>query len=368
MLHIIGIIISLFLSTLLFTKKGKSKADGILAIWLFLIAIHLISYYLRISGDFFKFPYFLGLEIPMPLFHGPFLYLYTVSLTDTRIRKLHWFFHFIPVILGYMILSHFFLLSSAEKIQVYQNQGIGYTTLTTIIRFAILLSGLSYVGMCLLLLHRHRKNIPERFSALEKIDLNWLTYLIIGLGIIWLSVLFGNDISTFTLVDIFILFIGYFGVKQVGIFTNKVLPQTAEVVEAQDDPDKIKYQKSSLGEAALLEIHGRLQQLMKEEKLFKDPEIKLTELAQRLNVHAHALSQVINTMEHRNFYDYINDQRVDEFKAIVILPENQRYTLLFLAFEVGFNSKSSFNRNFKKSTGLAPTLYLKQQKIHLQDL
>ncbi|MNY28251.1 Helix-turn-helix domain protein [compost metagenome] len=71
-------------------------------------------------------------------------------------------------------------------------------------------------------------------------------------------------------------------------------------------------------------------------------------------------------MEKKSFYDYINELRIEEFKIIVVLPENQKFTLLSLAYDVGFNSKTSFNRNFKNITGLSPTAYLQQQKIQLQ--
>jgi AraC-like DNA-binding protein len=96
------------------------------------------------------------------------------------------------------------------------------------------------------------------------------------------------------------------------------------------------------------------------EKLFTEPELTLTDLSSRLGVHSNYLSQVINEAEGVNFYDYINLLRIDEFKRLVLLPENQKYTLLALAFECGFNSKSAFNRCFKKATELSPSEYVKQ--------
>jgi YesN/AraC family two-component response regulator len=91
----------------------------------------------------------------------------------------------------------------------------------------------------------------------------------------------------------------------------------------------------------------------------------LAELAEALNVNRNNLSQVINTYEQKNFYDYINQKRVEEFKRVASLPENQKYTLLGLANDCGFNSKTSFNRNFKNATGLSPTEYLKKANILL---
>jgi len=183
------------------------------------------------------------------------------------------------------------------------------------------------------------------------------------MGVIWFSVLFGNDITTFTCVDLFILYIGYFGIKQAGIFNDQIEIHSP-YNEAITFP--VKYQKSAIGEGHLSEIHLELLTLMDQKKLFKDPALSLSELARQLNVHSNSLSQVINRLEHKNFYDYVNALRIDEFKTIVAFPENQKFTLLSLAYEVGFNSKTSFNRNFKKITGLSPTTYLKQHKIELQ--
>lgn len=375
MFHIAGIILAVFLALLLFTKKGKSPADLILAIWLVVIGLHLLCYYLLISGDFVAFPYLLGVEIPLPLIHGPFLYCYVATLVGQRDKRLPGYLHFIPSVVAYFLLSGFFVLPFAQKIYVYQHHGLGYEKLTSLIRLPIIPSGMVYVCWSLILLRRHRINIARQFSYSEKINLNWLVYLTIGMGAIWLSIIFGNDISTFLLVDVFILFIGYFGIKQVGIFSNREVERPVlasaslpeETVKVEAPPitvEPLKYQKTAIDPALMSKIHLELTLLMQTEKLFQEPDLNLDGLAARLGVSSNALSQVINTMEQRNFYDYINDSRVEEFKRIVLLPENNQYTLLSLAFQVGFNSKTSFNRNFKKATGLSPKEYCQQHKIN----
>lgn len=374
MFHITGIVISIFLALLLFTKKGKSTADYILTLWLVLIALHLVCYYIRISGVYVEFPYLLGVEIPLPLIHGPFLYLYTAALVNEGNSRQRRFIHFIPVTIAYLLLSGFFLLPFDQKIHVYQNGGRGYENILSIIRLPIIPSGIIYVLLSLILLKKHRANISGQFSNTEKINLNWLVYLTIGILAIWLSIIFGNDISTFMLVDVFILFIGYFGIKQVGIFTNRMAAEQVPLNESAEanDPghtgpaigsEKAKYIKTAVAPELMSKVHDELTLLMQTEKLFKDPELNLDGLAERLGVSGNTLSQVINSMEQRNFYDYVNDFRVKEFQRIAVLPENSKFTLLSLAFEVGFNSKTSFNRNFKKATGLSPKEFCQQGKI-----
>ena len=128
-----------------------------------------------------------------------------------------------------------------------------------------------------------------------------------------------------------------------------------------DNSDSSKYQKSTLSEQDASLIHERLMHLMAEQKPFKNPDLTLNELAGILEVHPNYLSQVINSKEKKSFYDLINEKRVEEFIKLISQPSNQQYTLLAISYDCGFNSKASFNRNFKKYTGLTPRDYLKQQ-------
>lgn len=366
MLYLTGIIITFYLVIILISKKKKSEADKILAIWLFLTGFHLILFYLHFNNEYLKFPYLLGFEIPMPLVQGPFLYLYTSALTNQNRDKKYYLAHFIPFIITMLLLIPFFGLPFDEKSQVYKNEGKGYEVLLSAIYITIIISGIGYALFSLRKLSRHRKNIAKQFSFTEKINLRWLSYLILGSAVIWIVVIFYNDQYIFSAVVLYLFFIGYFGIKQVGIFTNKPIFENEQTdvlalqnIVAENQTEKIKYEKSGLSKAELHSIHKRLTALMGDEKLYKNEELTLSELSQKLNVHSNILSQVINSVEEKNFYDYINYQRVEEFKKIILLPENQKFTLLSLAFECGFNSKTAFNRNFKKVTGLSPSDYLK---------
>lgn len=382
MFYLAGIIITFFLSVLLIGKKGKSEADKILTIWLMVIGIHLTAFYLYLSGNYVKIPWLLGIELPLPLVHGPFLFLYTMSLTQVRRIKGIGILHFLPAVVTYILMTPFFRLSFEQRISVYQHNGAGYEWLTTPIFIAIIVSGISYVILSFLKLRQHKSNIENQFSNTAKINLNWLRYLIYGTSVIWIVIIAGfNDIYIFATVVIYVFFIGYFGVRQIGIFSNT--SSFNESPKNETDPKlfietprnyltgttkpaaKAKYQKSSLNEENAKSIHQQLQQLMTRDKLFKDPELNLGELAEKLSVHSNTLSQVINSFESKTFYDYVNSLRINEFKTLAADPANNQYTLLSLAFECGFNSKTAFNRNFRKATGLSPSEYLNQLKIKL---
>ncbi|MDQ6471303.1 helix-turn-helix domain-containing protein [Flavobacterium sp. LHD-80] len=366
MLYLTGIIITFFLVVILASKKNKSEADKILAFWLFFTGFHLFLYYLHYKNDFASFPFLLGFELPMPLLQGPFLFLYTSALTNQNRHKKYNLLHFLPFVFACLILIPFFELSFEEKLKVFQNEGKGYENLILILYSAILISGIVYALLSLRKLSKHRKNISEAFSSTEKINLSWLQYLILGSSIIWIVVIFFNDEYIFSVVVFYLMFIGYFGIKQVGIFTNQTISEdktlsisSNENIETENLSEKIKYEKSSLSNSELHSLHQKMTQIMTDEKLYKNPDLTLAELSQKLNIHSNILSQVINSAEGKNFYDYINSQRVEEFKKLILLPENQKFTLLSIAFECGFNSKTAFNRNFKKATGLSPSEYLK---------
>jgi YesN/AraC family two-component response regulator len=94
---------------------------------------------------------------------------------------------------------------------------------------------------------------------------------------------------------------------------------------------------------------------MNTHKPFVDPELTLTTLANQMNVSRNQMSELINSGTGNNFYDFINKFRVEEVKQIMVNPKYKDYTLLAIAFEAGFPSKSTFNSIFKKFTGKTPT-------------
>lgn len=396
MFYLSGIVITFFLSFLLMGKKGQSAADRILSAWLVVCGFHLGIFYLYISGTYLRFPLFLGLEQGLPLLHGPFLFLYVQTLTQGRCLRWRDGLHFLPIAIVYSLMIPFFALTGAEKIAVYQHQGAGYHWLTDPLFFVITASGVVYTLLCFRLLRQHRVAIENGFSDITRIDLNWVRFLVYGICVIWAVVVSGlDDKYVFASVVLYMFFIGYFGIRQVGIFTDRdlaVLLEAEPVASAHSDRNpsivfskkntaqddqrldeedqpfrssRPRYQNSGLAQEDARSIHLRLQQIMATEKLFREPELNITSLARRLDVTPHSLSQVINTLEGKSFYDYVNELRVFEFKQLISDPGNQQYTLLGLAFDCGFNSKTAFNRNFKKTTGLSPTQFLQTIRVAL---
>jgi len=122
---------------------------------------------------------------------------------------------------------------------------------------------------------------------------------------------------------------------------------------------KTKYSKSGLDDSEIAIIDSQLNAYFFEEKPYLDANLSLTGLAKSLNISANNLSQVINSQKKKNFFDFVNTYRIEAIIEKLKNSENKKYTLLSLAYEVGFNSKSTFNASFKKLMGKTPSDYLK---------
>lgn len=116
-----------------------------------------------------------------------------------------------------------------------------------------------------------------------------------------------------------------------------------------------RYQKSLLKGLNTDEIYSRLMELMNEERIYRDPELTMSALAERLFLTPHQLSQFLNEYLNQSFRSFINAYRIEEAKTLLLTDHDR--SVLSICFEVGFNSKSVFNQAFKKSTGMSPSEY-----------
>ena len=112
--------------------------------------------------------------------------------------------------------------------------------------------------------------------------------------------------------------------------------------------------KEKFEEGELTIWKNKILHLMQEEKIYLQPELSLADISGRLRTNVSVLSGVINNAFGKNFNDFVNEYRVNEFKERINLPESINITLLGIAFDCGFNSKATFNRAFKKFTGKSP--------------
>jgi AraC-like DNA-binding protein len=158
------------------------------------------------------------------------------------------------------------------------------------------------------------------------------------------------DISAFlSLLTIYI--IGYFGYTQPVIFQEGVNRGSPEI----DKEVKKKYATSALTDEEIQDYLKKLQALMDDKKIFLQNDLKLGDVAQKMNLPVYYVSQVINEKLGKNFYDFINEYRVEEVKKRFVDKKYDHLTILAAGFDSGFNSKTAFYSAFKRITGVTPT-------------
>jgi len=375
-LFISAIFLDFFIVILLLTKKQKSLTDKLLALFIASIGMQLLGYYLKQAGYWEQYPHLTGITAPVVLFHGPFLYLYCLySLRPDRALRRIDYLHFTPGVAAYLYMTRFFFFYSAEEKRLIDSGEISdFDLFSQFLLIAILISGLSYSIASYRLTIKHRHVSEEYFSFSEGVSLRWLRYCILSIGMVFLTAAvviflrdsldlrfpFDPEYIFYTIIIGFIFLVGYFGIKQEHLFIN--YPRTNSAMSDGRRPTA-KYKHSGIDEEKADQLFESLIRRMEEEQPFLEPRLTLAELAGMLRVSANNLSQIINQKAKVNFYDFVNNYRVDHF--IKSAGKNKRYNLLALALESGFNSKSSFNQIFRKHKGQTPSEFLSLQKTNI---
>ena len=364
----VGIFISLFQCLLLFNKRSKTLPDRVLAIWMLIIGINLISYNLYPQGYWTMYPHLVGLTAPFPFFYGPLLYLYvSYSLRNEKHLDIKDYLHFLPVILSYLYLSRFYFFYSAdEKRMIDAGEMDDFQWFSVVLLIGFVISGVTYTILSYQKLTRYSSLLQNNFSNMDRLNMNWLKGLIWGVGVLFLVVAvsviirevagiqlgFNPDYVIYSIMISGILILGYFGIRHQNIFTDN---------EIVDVDAKGAYLKSGLKEIEAQEKHAELLRTMEKNKPYLQPKLSLSSLAEMLEISPNYLSQIINQYEEVNFNDFVNHYRVEEF--IRLAAENPHHSFLAIALEAGFNSKSTFNKLFKKHKGMTPSQFLEATAV-----
>lgn len=351
-------------------KYRKKSAPRYLAILMSLISTILIELLFHDNGVYHTLPYLKYILSGLPFLVGPLYFLYARQLTHGEIKSGgHIWQHFIPYIIFKAVeLPRF--IDSKEKVIAYLHflEKPGFSVTIILWNWAIIIHILSYIVATIFMLRRYNRNIMDIFSTIEQIKLAWLrtvSYLIIAAFAVFITemifYMFGINLSNyFTLSSamggVFLYSMGYFGLVKSEIFMDSDITSQLDQLKTGGNA---KYEKSGLTSEDARKCIDRLKQLMESGRLYRDSSLTLTKLADLLNITSHNLSQALNTQLHQNFFDFINHYRVEQIKTDLIDPDKKNLTLLSLALDAGFNSKSSFNAIFKKHTGLTPSTFRK---------
>jgi AraC-like DNA-binding protein len=369
MLYQIGLTIVCFLFVVLILKKDKKQPDYILQTWLGVIATHLGLHYMQYTGLSYKYPHTLGLTLSLPLLHGVLPYFYTISLIRAEtltIRKT--IFHLMPFLLLTALAVPFFILSPDQKITVFQRNGEGFEWYLLIQLPVIIISGMAYAIATMIEIRRRSRTAETGMSENKIFGL--MKYVTFGLVAIWLLSAAFDDSVIFAGVVVFVLFIGLFGISRVpGLYTS---PALTGLVADQTFINSAslaveRYARTGLKQKDATGIMQRMEAYMKTEKPYTNFDLTLNDLAAYLDTSPNYLSQVINSVSGKTFYNYINHYRIAEFLVLAARQENKKYTFIALAYDCGFNSKTTFNKYFKLHTGQTPSEYFGKQSVEIAE-
>lgn len=361
---------ALLIAFLIYSKRNKTISDKILVAWIINFAFHFaVPFFLERKLLFNESTWGMLLGV-FVVTHSPFIFVYTLSLTDSKFKlNLKYLFHFGFILIYILAFVPYLILSEEKRMQLALNkQDITYHMFLPM--FVLLFCRVYFLIRTIIALYTHQLQIKHVYSFSEKVNLAWLKkiaygfFFIIALSFLAYGLVSARVISIYwmdyslVIANIIIFFsLAYFGNKQQLVYTSQPIIEAAnrKLKKTSKSKTGIETSEESEKEKTLAPIIQALNQKMTEEKLYLNPELNIGDLANMLAIHAYQLSKLINTQLNKNFYEFVNDFRVQEFKTLVANPKNKHISILGLALDAGFNSKASFNRIFKNSTGTTPS-------------
>jgi YesN/AraC family two-component response regulator len=220
-------------------------------------------------------------------------------------------------------------------------------------------------------LRKHQKNIRLLFSSLEAVNLSWMNYFLLGL-LFGVFIWFNQQIFRIELINeysslgylLIIFALSYFVVKQGEVFHFQAA-ELNQIKEVINEPAISKAQRLSRLEVESMKL--KLKLLMETEKPFLNPNLELPSLASKINLTPHELSYLLNNCMNCNFFEFVNQYRVEEAKNLLLSDKHKHLNILGIAYESGFNSKTTFNSTFKKLTGFTPSHFIKNSTASTAD-
>jgi AraC-like DNA-binding protein len=216
------------------------------------------------------------------------------------------------------------------------------------------------------------KRIFNEISYAETVTFRWIKRYLVAFVI--MQVLFGiflvlfPDWGSFSnkwwyylafgILSFYIALAGYINASQPGLLFDLPLQEQKPEPESTPTVEIIKEDGDPEVHTSLEEWKHQIEELMHSDRLYENARLSLTDLAAKLNTNPTTVSKAINHCFKMNFNDYINNYRVEEIKKMMAKGLHKQQTLLGIAYDAGFNSKTSFNRVFKKNTGKSPKEYL----------
>jgi AraC-like DNA-binding protein len=365
----IGVSFSLLLAFfLLSVKKGNKQSNRLFATFLILTAVDLSGFFIYDfiinSLDLEVFRWITCLLI-MPLFY---LYVLSVCYNDFQLKPKH-LLHAIPfMVVNLVLIPRFYLATGIDKERIFEIQ----SRMPELYFFRILIEAqyLFYIISVFMILKKYREIYLENYANASTSTYKWLLQMTIAFLIAHVFVVSKNLLRYTTYSDLFLsanVLVGiialcitfwfvlkalnypelFRGINSKLELTKDILPKVnSNVTESENSQDPV--------------INSQIETLKKymaNEEPYLDPSLTIQQLSNQINMPVRDLSILINHHMNQHFFDFVNEYRIQKAMGILKNKAKNHLTILEILYEVGFNSKSSFNTSFKKHTELTPTAY-----------
>ncbi|NOW95503.1 ABC transporter permease [Mucilaginibacter sp. SG564] len=349
-----------FILLLVTTKRSNQGASHFLAIGLATVVLWmawLLGTDIRLEN---YFPHWSWLPMRLSLAFGPLIFFYVLKMTRPEFKfRYKDLLHFSPLLLE--LGAHALQIKESLRTSLATYDTMTFRQLNPVLQFLAFISVIIYLYQCHKLIQNYYQQLKFTEGDRYRYELRWLQRLLMGFGLIWLLWV------PYTAIDYFY----YHGELDLPAYyplyllLAVVFIRIAIVIYLRPEagaPAEIPLLSKPLLPAELRQKATWLKKTMKTGLYYQDPELSLSSLAGKLDLSLHELSRIINTVFKKSFNDFINDYRVADVVRKMQDPAYAHLTLLGIAFESGFNSKTTFNRIFKQITGKSPVEYKNELK------
>ena len=353
---------AIFAALLLIRRfKQKTAADFWLAALLVLLCSSLITPLIGFANVYDRNQWLTFFPFGIAYGYSVCIWFYVLTLTNAR-RKFEskdWFF-FAPSII--YLIFRFYLFAQNLEFKDWFNENYYLPIANPFITVTEFVWNLAFLYFSIRHYRKYRAWLDENYSDTEKIKFDWLrNFLYIFTFIFILGAIFDFTSSFFVKLsyvqyfyfEVFLALLIYY-LAIAGYLRSRAIEVNFSEAESAPIEAATENKKALVPESELQNLKIKLRDLMENEKPFLDPQLTLSALAKRLGVNTTVLSYIINNGFGVNFNDFVNEFRINAVKNKLRNGALENSNLLDVALDSGFNSKATFNRAFKKFTGIAP--------------
>ncbi|MDP9076703.1 MAG: ABC transporter permease [Bacteroidota bacterium] len=335
-----------FALQLWFTKRISRTANRFLGLALATIVLWMIREVGIDIGLGAYFPHWSWLPLQFSLALGPLIYFYVLKITRPEYKfRYKDLLHFNPLLLE--LGAHALEVSESARTSAATYDTLIFRQINPVFYAAAFVSVSVYLYASHRLIGRFYQRLKFTGGDRYRHEMRWLHKLLIGFGVVWLLWIPFTVAGYYYHADAHFYYPLYF---LLGVMTIWMAAKVFSKPEVSILPNPAPFLKPPLP-AEMKQRGIWLKKAVQTARYYQDPELSLTLLAERLELTTHELSRIINTVLKKSFNDFINEFRVADVVGKMEDPAYAHLTLLGIAFESGFNSKSTFNRAFRQMTG-----------------